>query len=74
MLVFIWDGQVVLNCDPVLVGPPRWPFTWSDGLHYGIMWPSTSGRFDCFLAEPGNLSFERVTRRRGMQWVVANAA
>ena len=72
MLAFIWDGQVVLNCDPALVGPPQWPYTWSDGLHYAIMRPSTAGQFDCFLAEPGKLPFKRVTRRRGMQWLVAD--
>jgi hypothetical protein len=74
MLAFIWDGQVVLNCDPALVGPASWPHTWSDGLHYAILRPSTAGQFDCFLAEPGKLPFERVTRRRGMQWLVADTA
>ena len=72
MLAFIWDGQVVLNCEPVLVGPPRWPFTWSDGLHFALMRPSTSGGFRCYLAKPGSLPFERLERRRGMVWLAAD--
>jgi hypothetical protein len=74
MLSFIWDGPVVLNCEPVLIGPSRWPFTWSDGLHFALMRPSTSGRFDCFLTEPGKLPFESMERRRGMVWLVADTA
>ena len=74
MQPMIQDGHVLSNCDLVLVGPPRWPFTWRDGLHVAMMRPSTSGEFICYLTEPGKLPFERVMPRRAMQWMVAEKA
>jgi hypothetical protein len=71
MLPFVWGDDVIMNCDPILVGPPKWPFLWNEGLHFGIVRPSTTGAIECFLAEPGKMPFERVTRRRGMQWLSA---
>ncbi len=70
----IQDGQVLSNCDFVLVGAPHWPFTWKDGLHLAMMQPSTSGEITSYLAEPGKLPFERAPRRRGMRWLVAESA
>jgi hypothetical protein len=67
----IQDGQVLSNCDLVLAGPPRWPFTWKDGLHLCVMRPSTSGEIECYLTEPGRLPFRWKAPRRGMQWMVA---
>ena len=67
----IRDGHVQSNCDLVVVGAPKWPFAWKDGLHIAMMLPSTSGEILCFLAEPGKLPFARVIRRRAMQWMVA---
>ena len=71
MQPMIQDGYVLSNCDLVLVGPPRWPFTWKDGLHVAMMRPSTSGESICYLAEPGKLPFKRAMPRRAMQWMVA---
>ena len=70
----IRDGHVQSNCDLVVVGAPKWPCTWKDGLHIAMMLPSTSSEVLCFLAEPGNLPFNRVPRRRAMQWMVADVA
>ena len=67
----IKDGQVQSNCDFVAVGAPRWPINWEDGLHIAMMKPSTSGEILCFLAEPGNMPFKRMIRRRAMTWMVA---
>jgi hypothetical protein len=67
----IQDGQVLANCDFVLVGPPRWPFTWKDGLWLAMMQPSTSGEIVCYLTKPGQLPFRRSVPRRAMQWLVA---
>lgn len=72
MQPIIRDGHVQSNCDLVVVGAPRWPFTWKDGLHVGTMLASTSGEILSFLAEPGKLPFKRLTRRRAMQWMVAD--
>ena len=71
MQPLIEDGQVQSNCDLVLVGAPRWPFTWGDGLHLGMMRPSTSGQIVCYLVRPGHLPFVRTLPRRGMVWMVA---
>lgn len=68
------DGEVLSNCDFVLVGAPQWPFAWTDGLHMCVTQPSTSGEILCFLAEPGKLPFQRHLRRRAMQWLVAETA
>ena len=70
----IRDGHVESNCDLVVVGAPTWPATWQDGLHVAVMLPSTSGEILCFLAQPGNLPFKRVTRHRAMRWMVADSA
>ncbi|MFH1009503.1 MAG: hypothetical protein V1800_18655 [Candidatus Latescibacterota bacterium] len=70
----IRDGHVQSNCDLVAIGAPKWPCTWRDGLHAAVMLPSTSGEIICFLAQPGNLPFERIIRRRAMQWMVAEMA
>ncbi len=67
----IKDGQVQSNCDFVAVGAPHWPINWEDGLHIAMMKPSTSGEILCFLAEPGNMPFKRMIRRRAMTWMVA---
>ena len=74
MQPLIRDGHVQSNCDLVAIGAPKWPCTWRDGLHVAVMRPSTSGEILCFLAEPGNLPFRRVMRRRAMQWMVAEVA
>jgi|GEM_PF-591603 hypothetical protein len=74
MQPLVQDGEVRSNCDFVLVGAPRWPFAWKDGLHMAVMQPSTSGEMLCFLAEPGKLPFRRLLRRRAMQWLVAETA
>ena len=74
MQPLIRDGHVQSNCDLVAIGAPKWPCTWRDGLHVAMMLPSTSGEILCFLAEPGNLPFKRVMRRRPMQWMVAEVA
>ena len=71
MQPLIRDGHVQSNCDLVVVGAPQWPFTWKDGLHIALILPSTSGEMTCFLTQPGNLPFKRLTRRRPMQWMVA---
>ena len=70
----IQHGHVQSNCDLVAVGAPTWPCEWSDGLHLATMLPSTSGEILCFLAAPGKLPFKRATRRRAMQWLVADIA
>jgi len=67
----IQDGQVLSNCDLVIAGPPRWPFTWKDGLHLCVMRPSTAGEIECYLTEPGRAPFRWKAPRRGMQWMVA---
>ncbi|MDP7636626.1 MAG: hypothetical protein QF577_03645 [Phycisphaerae bacterium] len=74
MQPLIEDGHVLSNCDLVVVGAPRWPFSWADGLHVAMIRPSTSGEILCFLAEPGKLPFTRMIERRGMQWSVAEKA
>ena len=68
----IQDGHVRSNCDFVLTGAPRWPFTWREGLHVAMMQPSSSGEVVCFLVEPGQLPFTRILSRRGMQWWIAD--
>ena len=70
----ISNSHVQSNCDLVVAGAPKWPFSWRDGLHVGTMLPSTSGEILCFLAEPGKLPFKRLTRRRAMRWMVAEEA
>lgn len=70
----IQDGHVLSNCDFVLIGPPKWPFTWQDGLHLSMMQPSTSGEITGYLVEPGRLPFRRTPRLRAMQWLVAETA
>lgn len=71
MQPLIEDSQVGANCDFILAGPPRWPFSWQDGLVVGMVWPWTSGKLICHLVEPGQLPFRRTSLRRGMQWLVA---
>lgn len=68
----IQDGHVKANCDLVVIGAPKWPFNWQDGLHIAMMQPSTTGEMACFIAEPGRLPFKRTIRRRAMQWMVAD--
>ena len=72
MQPLISDGQVQSNCDLVAIGAPQWPFTWKNGLHIGVVRPSTSGEMLCFLTEPGKLPFTKVIRRRPMVWMVAD--
>ena len=67
----IRDDHVESNCDLVVIGAPTWPITWKDGLHISTMLPSTTGQIICFAAEPGNLPFTHLVRRRGMCWMVA---
>ena len=67
----IQDGQVLSNCDLVLVGAPKWPFTWEDGLHLGMVRPSTSGEIVAHLVVPGEPPFTRSVPRRAMVWMVA---
>lgn len=67
----IQAGEVLSNCDFVLVGPPRWPLGRPPGLHVAMMQPSTSGEIVCYLAKPGELPFRRIVPRRGMVWRVA---
>lgn len=71
MQPLIRDGHVQSNCDLVVVGAPRWPIVWREGLHIAAILPSTSGELLCFVAEPGKLPFTRLIRRRPMQWLVA---
>ncbi len=71
MQPLVSQGHVQSNCDLVVVGAPRWPFTWGDGVHIALIKPSTSGEMLCFVAAPGKLPFTRVIRRRAMQWMVA---
>ena len=73
MQPLIQDGHVHSNCDLVVVGAPKWPFSWKDGLQLAMMQPSTSGEILCFLAKPGKLPFARMIRQRAMQWMVAEA-
>ena len=74
MQPIVQDGQVRSNCDFALVGALRYPFDWKDGLHMAVIRPSTSGEILCFLASPGKLPFQRLTRRRAMRWMVAEKA
>ena len=71
MQPLIQGEHVLSNCDLVVIGAPKWPFTWKDGLHLAIMRPSTSGEVLCFASEPGKLPFTRIVRRRAMRWMVA---
>jgi len=66
-------GHVQSNCDLVVVGAPRWPIVWREGLHIATVLPSTSGQLLAFAAEPGKLPFARIERRRAMQWLVAES-
>jgi hypothetical protein len=72
MQPLIDNGQVQSNCDLVLVGGPCWPFSWDDGLHLGMMRPSTSGEIVCYLVRPGHMPFARTLPRRAMVWMVAD--
>lgn len=74
MQPLIEAGQVGANCDFVLTGAPRWPFTWKDDLALGMIWPRTSGEIACHLVKPGELPFCRSRVRRTMQWLVATKA
>jgi hypothetical protein len=74
MQPIVRDGHVESNCDFVLVGAPTWPIRWGDGLHMGVMQPSTKGQILAFTAEPGRLPFVRSRPRRAMQWMVADVA
>lgn len=69
----IMDGHVQSNCDLAVIPAPKWPISWKDGLHIAMMLPATSGEMVCFLAEPGKLPFQRMTRRRPMRWMVAES-
>ena len=71
MQPLIQDGHVLSNCDLVLVGPPRWPCSWKEGLHLAMLRPSTSGEIVAYMAAPGKLPFSRTLPRRAMQWLVA---
>ena len=72
MQPLIQDGQAQSNCDLVVIGAPKWPFTWKDGVHIALMRPETSGLMTCFVAKPGHLPFQKMIRRRGMVWMVAD--
>ena len=67
----IRDDHVESSCDLAVVGAPQWPTNWADGLHIGMLLPSTTGEIVSFLAEPGSLPFTRSVRRRAMCWMVA---
>lgn len=67
----ISGGHVQSNCDLVVIGAPRWPIVWQQGLHIATVLPSTSGALLAFVAEPGKLPFTRLQRWRAMQWLVA---
>lgn len=72
MQPIVRDGHVLSNCDLVLIGPPKWPYTFAgDGVHLAMMRPSTSGEFVSYVVRPGELPFERQLPRRAMQWLVA---
>ena len=71
MQPIIKDGHGRSNCDLVVFGAPKWPFTWKDGVHLAVMRPETSGNILCFIGEPGKLPFEKTERRRAMVWMVA---
>ena len=72
MQPLIQDGHARSNCDLVVIGAPKWPFTWKDGVHIALVRPETSGLMTCFVAEPGNLPFQKMIRQRGMVWMVAD--
>ena len=72
MQPLIDTGEVMPNCDFVLIGAPRWPFNWKSGVHVAVMRPSTSGIVECYLTQPGQFPFSRATPRRAMQWLVAD--
>jgi hypothetical protein len=74
MQPLIKDGHVGANCDFMLAGAPKWPYTWKDGLSLGMVWPWSSGEMICHLVEPGHLPFRRTKIRRAMQWLVAKDA
>jgi hypothetical protein len=63
--------HVLASCDVAVSGPPRWPFAWKHGVHFGFVQPSTSGEMICYVAKPGELPFQRIVPRRGMQWFVS---
>ena len=62
-------GHVQSNYDLVVVGAPRCPFVWREGLLATVL-PSTSGQLLAFAAELGKLPFALIERRRAMQWLV----
>lgn len=70
MQTLVQAGHVLSNCDFVLLGAPRWPFTWKDGLSLAMMQPSTSGEIVGYWVEPGKLPFRRMVPRRAMQWLI----
>ncbi|MBM81657.1 MAG: hypothetical protein CMJ78_13845 [Planctomycetaceae bacterium] len=72
MQPLIKDGHVGANCDFILAGAPKWPFTWENALSLGMVWPWSSGEMIAHLTEPGHLPFRRTTVRRAMQWLVAD--
>ena len=72
MQPLIKDGHVLSNSEFVLIGPPKWPYTFAgDGVHFAMMRPSTGGEFVSYVVRPGELPFERQLPRRGMQWLGA---
>jgi hypothetical protein len=74
MQPLIQDGHVQANCDFTLIAKPQWPIHFTQGLHVCMMLPSTSGEITAYAAQPGKLPFERLLRRRAMQWLVAEIA
>ncbi len=74
MQPLIQDGHVHANCDLVVIGPPRWPVEWREGVWVSMMQPATTGEMICFLAEVGKLPFCRLHRQRAIQWLVAERA
>jgi len=73
MQPLIENDHVGANCDFILSGAPKWPFTWKDDLAVGMVWPWTTGEIISHLVKPGQLPFRRTRVRRGMQWLVAES-
>ena len=69
----ISGGHVQSNCELVAIGAPTWPCNWEEGLHAGVLLPSTSGEIAGFVAEPGQFPLQRILRRRAMQWMVSES-
>ena len=72
MQPLIEGGHVGANCDFVLRGAPRWPWSWQDEITLGMVWPWSSGEIIGHWVVPGKPPFRRQTFRCGMQWLVAD--